>query len=408
MDKLYFDYNATTPVAPRVFEAIKPYLTDQWGNPGSAHDWGLSAKSAVSKGRAQVAALINAEPENIIFTSCATESNNLALTSPFAQGGKGRIITQPTEHPAVLEPCVRLQEQGVEVTYLPVDGNGVADLSTLSELLGALLPGNSDAPGEAGLLSLMRANNETGVLQPVRAAAAQARDAGWLVHTDAAQAVAKIPIDVQELGVDYLTIAGHKLYAPKGIGALYVRPGAPLYPLFLGGGQERGLQPGTENVAYIAGLGEACAMAAEDLAMEVARITDLREYFIRGLHNMGADFVVHGAAAERLPGTCSVGSRARQPGIFFPVWWPTMWLPRAARPATRARPVFRPCWNPWVRRRPMRPGPSGFLSAAPRARPRWMRCCSVCIWCWNCIAGSLGQFSGGSLTISTASAGQTM
>ena len=311
MDKLYFDYNATTPVAPRVFEAIKPYLTDQWGNPGSAHDWGLSAKSAVSKGRAQVAALINAEPENIIFTSCATESNNLALTSPFAQGGKGRIITQPTEHPAVLEPCVRLQEQGVEVTYLPVDGNGVADLSTLSELLGALLPGNSDAPGEAGLLSLMRANNETGVLQPVRAAAAQARDAGWLVHTDAAQAVAKIPIDVQELGVDYLTIAGHKLYAPKGIGALYVRPGAPLYPLFLGGGQERGLQPGTENVAYIAGLGEACAMAAEDLAMEVARITDLREYFIRGLHNMGGGFCRSRRGCGTLAGYLQRGLQGR-------------------------------------------------------------------------------------------------
>ncbi len=308
MDKLYFDYNATTPVAPRVFEAMKPYLTDQWGNPGSAHGWGLAARQAVSKGRAQVAALINTEPENVIFTSCATESNNLALTSPFAGDGKGRIITQTTEHPAVLEPCARLQEQGVAVAYLPVDGNGVADLGALPEALDAL------RPGEAGLLSLMRANNETGVLQPVRSAAAQAHDAGWLAHTDAAQAVAKIPIDVRDLGVDYLTIAGHKLYAPKGIGALYVRSGAPLQPLFLGGGQERGLRPGTENVAYIAGLGEACAMAAEDLAMEVARITDLREHFVRSLRTLGADFVVHGADAERLPGTCSVGFKGAAAG----------------------------------------------------------------------------------------------
>ena len=301
MEQLYFDYNATTPVAPRVFEAMRPYLTDQWGNPGSAHGWGLAAKRAVDKGRAQVAALIGADPGNMVFTSCATESNNWVLFSPFARGGAGRVVTQPTEHPAVLEPCARLATQGVRVDFLPVDCNGVADLEPLGGVLDSL------RPGEAGVLSLMRANNETGVLQPVREAAALARRSGWLVHTDAAQAVAKIPVDVEALGVDYLTIAGHKLYAPKGIGALYVRSGAPLSPLFLGGGQERELRPGTENVAYIAGLGEACAMAAEDLEAEVARITELRQRFICGLHGLGADFVVHGADAERLPGTCSVG-----------------------------------------------------------------------------------------------------
>lgn len=306
--KLYFDYNATTPVAPRVFEAMKPYLTDQWGNPGSAHGWGLAAGRAVDKARGQVASLINAAPEDILFTSCATESNNLVVNSPFAQAEAGRIITQPTEHPAVLEPCARLAEQGVAVTLLPVDGNGVADLDMLPDALGAL------NTGEAGLFSLMCANNETGVLQPVRDGAAQARKAGWLTHTDAAQAVAKIPVDVADLGVDYLTLAGHKMYAPKGIGALYLRPGAALYPLFLGGGQERGLRPGTENVAYIAGLGEACAMAAEDLSAEMARITALREQFIRGLREIGADFVIHGAGAGRLPGTCSVGFKGTVAG----------------------------------------------------------------------------------------------
>lgn len=304
MRKLYFDYNATTPVHPRVFEAMAPYLREHFGNPGSAHEWGLAAQKAVDLARERTAALIGAEPSEIIFTSGATEADNMVLLGTLPHMERKGLVTSAVEHPAILEPAAALKDRGHPVALAGVDENGLVDPKEVSRLI------NEDT----GLVSIMLANNEVGAIQPVARVAAHAVAKGALTHTDAAQAVGKIPVRVNSLGVDMLTIAGHKMYAPKGVGALYVRCGTPLKPLVFGGGQERGLRPGTENVPHLVGLGEACAMAAEDLQTEEERQRRLGRMFIEGLAGLGRDFQINAKDAPRLPGTLSVGFKGLKAG----------------------------------------------------------------------------------------------
>lgn len=300
MRSLYFDYNATTPVHPRVFEAMLPYLTDRFGNPGCGHMWGLTARNAMDEARAKVAHCLGCGPEGVVFTSCATESNNMTLRGIFQDSVEGCLVISQIEHPAVLEPARELARQGVHVVQVPVDGRGVLDLRYLEHAL-------AEAPRSGPkLLSVMLANNETGVIQPVAEAARLAAEYGFVTHSDAAQAVGKIPVNVEALGVDLLTVAGHKFYAPKGIGALYVNPVLPLPPLLLGGGQEGGLRSGTENVAFIAALGEACALAEEDLATEMERQERLGVQLLQGLRDLGVPYRIAGEQAPRLPNTLNV------------------------------------------------------------------------------------------------------
>lgn len=296
MRALYFDHNATTPVAPRVFSAMRPFFEEHFGNPGSGHIWGLRAKKAVDAARAAVAALIGANPGEIVFTGCATESNNTVLRGHF-QDRTGHLAVSALEHPSVLAPARALATEGVEVSVIPCDADGSVPPG---EAAARILP-------QTRLVSVMYAQNETGVLQPVADIAARAHAAGAAMHVDASQAVGKVPVDVDALGADFLTIAGHKLYAPKGVGALYVRSGMELPPFLLGGGQEGGLRSGTENVALVVGLGEACAMAAGDVADEAARQEAIRDAVENGLLSLGFDAAVHGRGAPRLPNTTFIG-----------------------------------------------------------------------------------------------------
>ena len=296
MNPLYFDCNATTPTAPSVFEAMRPFLTTVFGNPGSAHAFGLEAKRGVDAARGRVAGLIGAAPEEIVFTSCATEADNMVLEGMFADRF-GHLIISAIEHPAVLAPAARLARRGVDVDIVPVDGRGLVDPADIEKRI----------TPKTRLISVMTANNETGVIQPVAEIAALARERGIAVHTDAAQAVGKIPVDVSALGVDLLTIAGHKFYAPKGVGALFVRSGTRLSPLLVGGGQEGALRPGTENTAYIAGLGEACVLAGSDLAQEGERQRALGTLLRSGLEELRRDAVVLGDGAPVLPNTLYMG-----------------------------------------------------------------------------------------------------
>lgn len=295
MKNLYFDHNATTPILQMVFDAMLLPLSADFGNPGSGHGFGLDARTAVDTARQQVAALINAAPGEIVFTSCATESNNMVIQG-LMRGG-GRMVTSTVEHPAVLEPGRVMAARGGEMAMVPVNRDGVLDVDTAK---------NTIKPGTK-LASIMLANNETGVIQPVWDLADHAHEQGALLHTDAAQAVGKIPVDVQALNVDLMTIAGHKLYAPKGVGALYVRSGVELPPLLFGGGQEKGIRPGTENVPYIVGLGAACELASHKLAEEMARQRKLGDILLDGMQRLGHDFLIFGENATRLPNTLFAG-----------------------------------------------------------------------------------------------------
>ena len=295
---IYLDYNGTTPIDPLVVEAIMPYLTEHFGNPSSGHAYGLAAHEAMDKARVQVAALISSSPNEIVFTAGGSESDNLAIQGVgIALRERGsHIITQQTEHPAVLETCRYLETRfGFHVTYLPVDINGLVNPTALEA---AITP-------QTVLVTIMHANNETGVIQPISHLAAIARAKGVLFHTDAAQSVGKIPVNVDELGVDLLAIAAHKLYAPKGIGALYVRAGTPLDPVVHGAGQEAGRRAGTENVAYMVGLGAACRLAHEKLASDTtARIQELRDRLQRRLAAGG--WALNGHPTQRLPNTLNM------------------------------------------------------------------------------------------------------
>ncbi len=266
---IYLDHNATTPLAPEVADAMAPYLGAEFGNPSSDHALGRRARRAVEEARAAVAALIGAASEEVVFTSGGTESNNLAIRGVAAQAPsvRCRIVTSAVEHPATTAPLALLETSGWTLTRVPVAESGILDVDAALAALG----------DDVALVTVMLAQNETGALMPVAALAAAARAHGTVVHTDAAQAIAKIPVSVADLGVDLLSIAGHKCYGPKGVGALYVRRGTPLLPLLVGAGQEGGLRPGTENVAGIVGLGAAARLAMDHLETDAARIAQLRD-----------------------------------------------------------------------------------------------------------------------------------
>jgi cysteine desulfurase len=302
---IYLDHNATTPIAPEVLEAMRPYLERHFGNPSSAHAHGATAATAVARARAEVAALLGGDPDGVVFTASGSEADNLAIMGvALARLGDGdHVIASAVEHPAVLATCRYLERRlGYRLTVVPVDGFGVVDPDAVR---GAIEPGTV-------LISIMHANNEVGALQPIVEIARVAHERGILVHTDAAQAVGKVPTDVRELGVDLLTLAGHKLYAPKGIGVLYVRPGTRLDPVIHGAGHEHGLRAGTENVPYIAGLGAAATLAARRLQagapLEVRR---LRDRLYAALRAAVPDIALNGHPENRLPNTLNVSFPGR-------------------------------------------------------------------------------------------------
>ena len=295
---VYLDYNATTPVLPQVREAVLNALVSYWGNPSSGHALGRSAGRALEKARRSLSILIGAGPEECIFVSGGTEANNtviLGVPQLLEQKGK-HIVSSEIEHPSVLNPLIHLAEKGWEVTFVPVEHNGIVDPQRVTDAIRE----------DTVLVSVMLANNETGAIQPVAEIAGIARKAGVAVHTDAAQAVGKIRVDVKELGVDYLTVAGHKLYAPKGIGALYVRSGAPMAPLFFGAGQESGRRPGTEPVPLAVGLGAACDLALTDLDQEARRQGELRDFFWSLLKGLSVEVRLNSVLESCLPNTLSV------------------------------------------------------------------------------------------------------
>ncbi len=300
MKQVYLDNNATTQVAPEVLEAMLPFFTKLWGNPSSMHTFGGQVRKHVELARQQVAALIGADPSEIIFTSCGTESDNTAIRGAVESAGERVIIiTTRVEHPAVLEPCRMLKERGHQLIELEVDGGGGLKPAELEQALGQ---------GRA-LVSIMWANNETGVIFPVPAIAELVKASGGVMHTDAVQAVGKLPIDMRRMPVDLLSLSGHKLHAPKGIGALYIRKGTRMRSLLLGGHQESGRRGGTENVPYIVGLGCACELAAQQQAQAMARVAALRDRLQRGILESCPDVLINGNPAQRLPNTLNISFR---------------------------------------------------------------------------------------------------
>jgi cysteine desulfurase len=297
---IYLDYNATTPIDPMVVEAMLPYLSEHFGNPSSSHNYGYIAQRAVDSARAQVAQLLGCTAKEIIFTGGGSESDNLAIRGiALAYQNKGNhIITQITEHPGVLKACRALERlHGFHVTYLPVDKSGSVNTGAVEAAI----------DDKTVLITIMHANNETGTLQPIEEIAKIARKHGVLLHTDAAQSVGKIPVRVEELGVDLLTVAGHKLYAPKGIGALYSRHDLNLEPLIYGGGQESGRRAGTESVANIVALGMACLLAQEQLSESQVRLHYMRDRLQRLLEQFIPDHVhLNGHRTERLPNALNI------------------------------------------------------------------------------------------------------
>lgn len=295
---IYLDYNGTTPHAPEVVAAMRPFLEVEFGNPSSSHWYGIAPKQAVESARKQVAGILNCQPQELFFTSGGTESNNHAITGTArALRARGNhIITSTFEHPAVLEVCRYLEKDGFETTFLPVTANGLVDPAMAEK---AIRPTTI-------LITIMHANNEVGTIQPISEISRMAREHGIVMHTDAAQSVGKIPTDVQDLGVDLLSVAGHKLYAPKGIGALYIRQ--PLKPekFCHGAGQERGQRAGTENVLEIVGLGKACEIAARDLQRNMAHMHQLRDRMHEGLSAKLTDQRLNGHSVKRLPNTLNL------------------------------------------------------------------------------------------------------
>lgn len=303
---IYLDYNATTPIDPAVLEALLPYLREHFGNPSSTHQYGQTAHAAVDEARRQVAELLGAEPEEIVFTGGGSEASNHALKGAvFAKlhGIFGRwakdahIVTSAIEHPATVAPCEFLKRLGCRVTVVPVDRHGVVDVEGVKKAI----------ERRTTLVSVMHSNNEVGTLQPIKEIAALARARGVLVHTDAAQSLGKVQVNVRELGVDLLSVAGHKLYAPKGVGALFVRKGVKLEPLIHGAGHESGRRAGTENVPYVVALGKACELARLSLPGATDRLRHLRERLWNRLREaLGERVVLNGHPELRLPNTLNV------------------------------------------------------------------------------------------------------
>lgn len=299
MKKVYLDHNATTPVRPEVFESIKPFLTELWGNPSSIHWAGRMARGSIDDARAQVADFLGAHHSEIVFTSCGSEANNLAVKGVAAyllDKGKKHIITTKVEHPAVFETCRFLEKKGHRVTYLPVDKQGMLDIDQYSDAIRE----------DTALVTVMMANNETGTIFPIKEMAAIAREKGVLFHTDAVQGAGKISLDVEDLGVDLLTISGHKIYAPKGIGVLYVRKGVRLENGIHGGHQERGRRGGTENVPGIVAIGKACELIKAELDESSGRMLKLRAKLEDGIRESIEEIQLNGHPEKRLVSTVNM------------------------------------------------------------------------------------------------------
>lgn len=298
MKRIYLDYAATTPTHPEVVEAMLPYFSQVFGNPSSIHSFGQEAKAAIEQAREKVADLIGAKSEEIVFTSGGTEACNFALKGiAYANGHKGNhIITTSIEHHAITEPCKFLERQGFDITYLPVDSYGLVDPEVVKRAI----------TNKTILLSVMYANNEVGTIEPLVEIGGIARERGIYFHTDAVQTVGHIPVDVDELGVDLLVMSAHKLYGPKGIGALYIRKGTRLMPLMHGGGQERGRRASTENVAAIAGFGKAVEIAQREMDQQAKRLIPLREKLIIGLMERIDHIRLNGHPSQRLPNNVNV------------------------------------------------------------------------------------------------------
>ncbi len=299
---VYLDYNATTPVLPEVVDVMLPYLREHFGNPSSDHEIGRRARAAVEESRQCVSTLLGCSSAEIIFTSGGTEANNLAIRGATeAHLDRRHVVTSVIEHPATANPCRWLERHGYEVTWVGVDRDGRVQVGDVEATL----------TDDTAIVTVMHANNETGVLQPIADIARVAHRVGALVHTDAAQSVGKVPVDVRALSVDLLSVAGHKLYAPKGIGALFIRRDTPLAPFVLGAGHERGIRPGTENVASIVGLGVACEIASRDMAAWTARVQQRRDELWRLLRTQIPGIALNGHEQERLPNTLNI----RFPGV---------------------------------------------------------------------------------------------
>src|SRR5579862_7132424 len=301
--RIYFDHSATTPLDPRVLEAMRPFLGGAFGNPSSLHYEGRIARAAVDKARAQVGALIGAEPEEIVFTASGTEADNLALIGAVRASGKpGHVVTSAIEHAAILETCKFLASGGTKITHLSVDAEGIVRTDSLLRAL----------QSNVTIVSIMAANNVVGTLQPIEELADLKKVHGALFHTDAVQAGGKIPLDVKQLNVDLLSLSAHKLHGPKGIGALYVRKGVKLSPTVFGGGQERGLRSATENVAGIVGFGMAAEIAQQELEQEASRLAGFRECITSEILQMFPNAYLFGHPTERLPGHLSFGFRGQE------------------------------------------------------------------------------------------------
>ncbi|MBS0547152.1 MAG: IscS subfamily cysteine desulfurase [Proteobacteria bacterium] len=298
---IYLDYQATTPMDPRVLEAMMPYFTHKFGNPHSrSHAYGWEAEEGVEKARGQVAKLIGADDKEVIFTSGATESNNLAIrgVAEFYKDRKNHVVTTVTEHKCVLDTCRHLEQNGFEVTYLPVQKNGLIDLEELRAAI----------TDKTVVVSIMAVNNEIGVIQPLAEIGKICREKKVFFHTDAAQAAGKIPLDVEAMNIDMMSISGHKIYGPKGIGALYVRrkPRVRLVPLIVGGGQERGFRSGTLPTPLCVGLGEAAEICMKEMDAEAVRLKKLQERMLKGLHAKLPEIYVNGDLEQRIPGNLNI------------------------------------------------------------------------------------------------------
>ena len=297
MSAIYLDYNATTPVDPAVLDVMLPYLRSEFGNPSSAHGLGGRAHEAVEAARAEVAALIGAAPDEIVFTSGGTEASNIAIRGAVRiDTARGDVVTTTIEHPATEACCAFLEGEGHKVTRVAAETNGLIDAVRVAAAV----------DNKTALVTIIHAQNEIGTIQPIAEIAAAARRHGALVHVDAAQSVGKIAVNVDELGADLLSIAGHKLYAPKGVGVLYIRRGITLPPLLLGAGQERGRRPGTENVPYIVALGEACRIAGTILEGEAKRLSGLSGDLFAALKREIPEIILVGDPKRRLPNTLNV------------------------------------------------------------------------------------------------------
>jgi len=297
MKTIYVDNNATTRVAPEVFEEMTPYFTELYGNPSSMHFFGGQVQHKVEEARERVARLLGARPQEIIFTSCGTESDNAAIMSALQVNPEKRhVLTTRVEHPAIKNLVAHLKREGYRVTELPVDRQGLISMEEVSRAM----------TDDTAIVSIMWANNETGVLFPVEEIATLAKSRGIIFHTDAVQAVGKIPVNMAESQIDMLSLSGHKLHAPKGIGVLYVRRGTRFAPFVIGGHQEGGRRGGTENVPYIIGLGKACELAATNLEEKNQRVKSLRDKLENGLLEMIENSMINGDPEQRLPNTSSV------------------------------------------------------------------------------------------------------